>query len=94
MATLFHSLMSASEAVEMVVEMSGSGDAEPRTHALSAHRELADVLVVHADRCCPTAGTVLGYYTAGQAGKMLGSGDAHVIACCCAVTTGAVRLAA
>lgn len=89
MVTLFHSLVSASEAVEMAV----SRDAEPRTHALSAHRELPDVLVVHADRCCRGAGEVLGYYTARQAKKMLAS-DELITACSCVLTSAAVVLAA
>jgi hypothetical protein len=90
MATLFRSLVSASEAVEMAV----SRDAEPRTYALSAHRELGDVLVVHADRCCQGAGDVLGYYTARQAKKMLASDDDLITACSCVLTAAAIVLAA
>ena len=89
MATLFHSLVSASEAVELAV----CRDPEPRTHALSAHRELPDVLVVHADRCCQGAGEVLGYYTARQAKKMLAS-DELITACSCVLTSASVVLAA
>jgi hypothetical protein len=90
MASLFHSLVSASEAVEMAV----SRDPEPRTHALSAHREQRDVLVVHGDRCCLGAGEVLGYYTARQAAKMLARGDDSITACSCLVTARSVVLAA
>lgn len=90
MATLFHSLVSASEAVEMAV----SRDAEPRTHALCADRELRDVLVVHADRCCNGATQVLGYYTARQAKKMLDSHDELITACSCLLAMTPVVLAA
>ena len=90
MATLFHSLVSASEAVELAV----TRDADPRTYALSAHRDFGDILVVHADRCCPDGREILGYYTAMQATKMLASGDDLIVPCSCVVTAARVALAA
>ena len=90
MATLFHSLVSASEAVELAV----SREADPRSYALSAHRSVEDLLVVHADRCCREGGEVLGYYTARQATKMLTSGDASIRPCSCVLTTARIELAA
>lgn len=90
MATLFHSLVSASEAVELAV----SRDTDPRTHALSVHQSFDEILVVHADRCCPDSRAVLGYYTARQAAKMLACGDDLIVPCSCVLGAELVPLAA
>jgi hypothetical protein len=80
MATLFMSLVSATSAVELAE----AREADPRTHLLAAHPTLPAVLILHALRSCPWAGEELGYYTAGQARRLLAGSDS-LVACACLV---------
>jgi hypothetical protein len=90
MATLFRSLVSATDAVELAV----TRDADPRTHVLTSHRHMPEALVLHADRCCNHGGEELGFYTATQARNLLATDEPMIVPCTCMLASAPVFLAA